>query len=1029
MNKAYSGLADGGKSYFILEKLQEKFPVVVVVNEDDMAAAKDNFTAVSQLFSNPAKQSVPSIYTFLKSDIFERLNTLNSIIADPYAVIITTIDSLCTKTISKEEFRKRLLEIIPGRDYNFNHLIDLIVNDGYNRVQFVEEKGQFSRRGEILDIWPSDQTLPWRLVFNINTLESLNFFDVSSQRSGQLIKKAALVPAKETNQSYLSGFLPPNALIYFDFPKDQQHALPEEFNNYEYLINDALAPDAIDAGFNSFTRWGGNFPLFISELNEFINQDYRIIIFCSNQGERERIEDILHDNKININRIELFIGPLVNGFYSAKRKLAVFSSQEVLYKKKLLSFPKFKTGRRLEGLWEISSGDYVVHERYGIGRYQGLKKIVRGEQQAEYIYLEYKGGDKLYVPVEDFHVVQKYVGIEGCRPKLHSLDTAVWERVRHKAEASAQELAEELLKLYAQRQNTPGYSFSDDNHWEKELSDSFPYQETEDQLKAIEAVKNDLQLAKPMERIVCGDVGFGKTEVAVRAAFKVVQDSKQVAILVPTTVLAEQHGQTFTNRLAPFPVHIAVLSRFQSKHEQKKIIENLRSGAVDIVIGTHRLIQKDIVFKDLGLLIIDEEHRFGVKQKEKIKTLKKNVDVLLLSATPIPRTLSLALSNLRDLSVIETPPYGRLPIETHLSIYDENTVKKIIEAELSRGGQVFYVYNRVETILSKADHLKKLIPDIRWGVIHGQMSALEIEKNMWKFLHRQLDVLIATTIIESGLDIPTVNTMIIEEAENFGLAQLYQLRGRIGREKQKAYCYLFYNKSDLTIESRKRLEALQEFGELGSGFRLALRDLEIRGAGNILSAKQHGFVKEIGFELYSRLLDDANRKMKGLAPKHEEEWKTEIDFLLPAFLPDGYISSEDLRILFYRRLSGSKFDDELSNLKEELKDRFGVLPQPAENLFILTNLRLLAEKFKVKSIVESESALSFYFSDKMEFSSDEKAADFMNHYKDIIEFIHDKYGGIKIKKALLKQPLLEFAADFLKNMKKYFKVKPSNSKS
>jgi transcription-repair coupling factor (superfamily II helicase) len=483
-------------------------------------------------------------------------------------------------------------------------------------------------------------------------------------------------------------------------------------------------------------------------------------------------------------------------------------------------------------------------------------------------------------------------------------------------------------------------------------------------------------------------------------------------------VLAEQHAQTFSNRLAPFPVRIGLLSRFQSPRDNKKVIADLKAGTVDIVIGTHRLLQKDVSFKDLGLLIIDEEHRFGVKQKEKIKAFKKNVDVLTLSATPIPRTLHMALSSLRDLSVIETPPYGRLPIETHLGPYDEKAVTRIIQAELSRGGQVFYVHNRVETILSRAHYLQSLIPDIRWGVVHGQMPAADIEKVMWRFMHKQLDVLIATTIIESGLDIPTVNTLIVEEAENFGLAQLYQLRGRIGREKQKAYCYLFFTPELLTEDSTKRLQALQEFSELGSGFRLALRDLEIRGAGNILSARQHGFVKDIGFELYSRLLDEASATVGGAAKPAAREWRTTLDFSLPAYLPEEYVPAEDVRIIFYRRLSAAKGGEEIEQVREELQDRFGDLPPAARNLLTLSDLRAVAEKLKVAGVAESDEFIAIHFSEHIAFDPGKVLA-LARDFAGVLEFMRGGTSGVRLKKSAMPRPFFGYLKEFLMKLGQY----------
>jgi len=1002
MKTNVSGLSTG-KPYFVLENYDPKNILLVIVPEDDITDWETNLRSLGQLTNSP------QVLPLSSGDKFQQLSVLKHLSEKRSGIVISSPLILSEKIARSKNLKKHSFRFELGNSCEFNSLINNLVNAGYARIEFVEEKGQFSRRGEILDIWPIDKETPFRVVFDIDKVDSIRTFDIATQRSSDVIKECEIMPASEPGEAYFSEYLSNNSRIYFDSPPDFE--IHESFTGYEWVVNNLLGKFPEQDDFRSFAGIRGNFKFFVDELKRLKTEGCRALVFCSNNGEKERIEDILNENRWDSQIPDMVVSPLTEGFYSFKRKLAVFSSQEILYKRKLVSFPKFREGRRLEGLWEISKGDYVVHERYGIGRYLGLKKLVRGEQEAEYLLIEYKGGDKLYVPVDDFEVVKKYIGTEGFRPKLYSLDTSAWERTKLRAKENAKEFAEELLKLYAERRGLQGFAFGADTLWEKELADSFPYEETPDQSKAIEEVKSDLMSLFPMERVVCGDVGFGKTEVAIRAAFKAVQESKQAAVLVPTTVLAEQHYNTFSTRLEPFPTKVAFLSRFQSKGDQVKIIAELKSGAVDIVIGTHRLLQKDIEFKDLGLLIIDEEHRFGVEQKEKIKKLKKNVDVLLMSATPIPRTLSLALSKLRDLSVIETPPYGRLPIETHLGPYDEKTVKKIVEAELSRGGQVFYVHNRVETISSRGEYLKKLIPGIRWGIVHGQMRSAQIEKTMWQFVHRELDVLIATSIIESGLDIPTVNTMIVEEAENFGLAQLYQLRGRIGREKQKAYCYLFYTPELVTEDSSKRLEALMEFSELGSGFRLALRDLEIRGAGNILSAEQHGFVKEIGFELYSRLIEEASQSMsKGAQIK--EEFKTTLDFIIPAHIPADYVQSEEIRVMFYRKLAGAKTGKELEEIKAELTDRFGKIPKPAENLFELADIKLLAEKKKIKRIVEDEKYLNIFFPEETALSQG-KVIEIADRFKEQIEFLRGEKKGVKIIKTNIPSPYFQFLKKFL----------------
>ncbi|MBN1622182.1 MAG: transcription-repair coupling factor [Endomicrobiales bacterium] len=1022
MKKYFSGLVGGGKAYFILERFLDlkKGTFLVLVKEDEYNFWKNNLAALSSIITNPP------VHLFQTQDDFGKINTLNALQQNPSGIILTTPDSILEKTFSPDNFRKKIIELQNDGVYNFDKLAGNIVDLGYVHVDFVEEKGHLSRRGEIIDVWSTDQPLPWRFVFNNDSLESIRTFDVATQRSQEFIEKARILPVSESKQVYLTDYLPDDMAVYFDFPVDlekESSRIKDILDRYDWIVNDAFNITASDAGFRSLSKYEGRIKIFLDDLKKFKDQGYKITVFSSHQGEKERLEEILSENRWHGSFPQVLIGPLEESFYLKEKKECFFSSQEVLYRKRPVSFPKFKTGRRLEGLWEISSGDYVVHEKYGIGRYLGLKRIARGDQESEYICIEYKGGDKLYVPVEDFRVVQKYIGLEGYRPKLYSLDTASWEKAKHRAKKSAKELAEELLKLYTERQKAPGIAYPKELPWENELKDSFPYSETNDQLKAIHDVENDLCSPRPMERLICGDVGYGKTEVAIRAAFKVVLASKQVAVLVPTTVLTEQHFQTFVQRLSPFPVKIAALSRFQSKKEQTEVIKGLKSGSIDIVIGTHRLLQKDIEFKNMGLLIIDEEHRFGVKQKEKIKKLKKNVDILLLSATPIPRTLSLALSNIRDLSIIETPPYGRLPIETHMGVYDENVVKKIIQAEISRGGQVFYVHNRVETILTRAQYLKKLVPDIRLGVVHGQLSANEIEETMWNFLHKKIDLLLATTIIESGLDIPTVNTMIIEEAENFGLSQLYQLRGRIGRADKKAYCYLFSEMKGLSEDAQKRLKALKELNELGSGFRLALRDLEIRGGGNILGAQQHGFVREVGFELYSRLIAEASNKLKGIkdTTTDKEEFRTIMDFLIPAYIPSDYIESEDLRILFYRHLTDAKSSKDLGNIKDELLDRFGTMPLPLENLFKLADLRLVAQSRGIKALIEKEKYIEIHFLSAINITSG-NILKLAESYKDIMEFIRGEIQGVRFIKQKMAPDAFVFLKNFLSDLNKYAKI-------
>ena len=891
---------------------------------------------------------------------------------------------------------------------------------GYERVGFVEDKLQFAVRGDIVDVWPAAGDAPVRVLFEYESVEALRSFDPGSQLSGSFINEIKILSAdRSQNSATIKDYFDSSHLtfLYFDYPvpSDQE----KKYGKFNLIINDPLNSRAVYQGYKTFAGFAGDAQFFLSSLKTFAADGAKIEIYFANEGERERILDIFHDGKWERALPPFFFGELSKGFYLESENLACISSREMLYKKKPVSFPKIKGGRRLEGIWEISSGDYVVHEKYGIGRYTGLRTIVRQDKSSEYLCIEYSKGDKLYVPPEEIRTVKKYVGVEGVRPKLYSMDTLAWEHVKSRAREAAAEFAKELLSLYAARSKIKRNPFGERTPWENELAEAFPYEETPDQLKAIEDVESDFSKPYPMERLVCGDVGYGKTEVAVRAAFKVVQNGLQAAVLVPTTVLAKQHFNTFSGRLSPFPTKVAMLSRFQSKPEQKEIIDGLKTGAIDIVVGTHRLLQKDAEFKKLGLLIIDEEHRFGVKQKEKIKKLKSDVDVLMLSATPIPRTLSSALSGFRDLSVIETPPFGRLPIETTLSFYDEKLVKNIIDAELSRNGQVFYVYNKVETILTKAEEIKKLAPEARVGVIHGQMRARDIEEIMYKFTNAEIDVLIATTIIESGIDIPSVNTMIVEEAENFGLSQLYQLRGRIGRERRKAYCYLFYKDKALNEAALKRLEAMKEFSELGSGFRLAMKDLEIRGAGGILSANQHGFVRDIGYDMFSKLLEEEGKKIKGEAFDARNELNSEIDLQVNALIPHEYIEEEDIRILFYRKLSDAKGFKALESIKNELSDRFGKIPKETDMLFRITALRIEAENLNIERISEDSQYIYVYFAKEADFSKADISA-LIKDFLGMIEFLSGRHYAFKLKKSKIERESVEFLKDFIRKLRLYF---------
>ena len=1013
MKKSISGINEASSAHFlanyIIENNNKSLLVVLKNNETD------NMCNDISVF---LKDFDIKILEYPSDDQAQQITTLSKISNDKRFVIVADKDSVLQENISFAALKDNSITLKENNGYKYNSIITQLSKIGYTRESFVEDKGQFSVRGDILDVWCEDCVKPVRITFDFDTIETIKTFDYITQRSEEYLKEITILPYKPIDvKTNLLQELPDTFDIYLD--EEQENY--DKYKKFNIIVNNPLDKNAVHYNYQSFQGFQGDIKYFINLIEDLKNIGIEIRIYASNEPEKQKMISLFVENgwpKKDVPSIA--IAPLWHGFY-LKDKVAVISTKEILYKRKPISFPKFKSGKRLEGIWEISAGDYVVHEKYGIGKYKGLKKIEQPDKTAEYLCIEYSKGDKLYVPPDDFKVVQKYIGVEGVKPKLYSMDTFAWERLKSRARENASQFAKELLKLYAERSKIKRDSYPAPGMLEKDLAESFPYEETTDQLKAIGDINNDFSKPYPMERLICGDVGFGKTEVALRAAFKVVCQSKQVAVLVPTTVLAEQHYNTFVNRLAAFPAKIEVISRFQKPAQQKQILAELKKGNVDIIVGTHRLLQKDVEFKDLGLLIIDEEHRFGVKQKEKIKQIKKNIDILMLSATPIPRTLSGALYGLRDLSLIETQPYGRLPIETNISFYDPKLVKNIIEAEISRNGQVFYVYNRVETILTKQAEIKKLVPDLRIEVVHGQMKSQDIEKVMWRFLTGQIDVLIATTIIESGIDIPTVNTMIIEDAQNFGLSQLHQLRGRIGRDKQKAYCYLLYKKTDMNDDAIKRLEAMKNFSELGSGYKIALKDLEIRGAGGILSAKQHGFVRDIGYEMFSRLLAEEGQKVKGIYNEEQEKKnKVEIDLYVDAYIPQEYIEDEDIRILFYRKISGISTLEEIEDISNELKDRFGKIPQCVDNLFRIAEVKIKAETVFVERVSEDKRYLYVYFKKDADFSK-VNTMQFIRDYEDMIEFLRNDNFSFKIlKEKVFDTNYIKYLAEFLTQFREYF---------
>ena len=769
--------------------------------------------------------------------------------------------------------------------------------------------------------------------------------------------------------------------------------------------------------------------MLIEDINLRKKNGYKTLILAGTRTRGERLVNTLRDrdiesvykdivDSIELGQVVVTFGNLVKGFEYPDLKICVISDKEVFGEAKK-SLPK--KGSKRKGVGKITSfaelkpGDYVVHANHGVGVFKGIKQIEIAGNTRDYLDIVYDKGDKLYVPVDQLDLVQKYIGSEGKNPKINKLGGNEWQKAKAKVRKSINEIAEDLVKLYAARAALKGYKYSKDTEWQRQFEDEFPYEETPDQLTSLEEIKHDMESDKPMDRLLCGDVGYGKTEVAIRAAFKAVMDGKQVAFLVPTTILAEQHYKNLVKRFSDFPVKIDMVSRFRTTKQKKATLQALKEGNVDILIGTHRLVSKDIVFKDLGLLIVDEEQRFGVAQKEKIKSIKKNVDVLTLSATPIPRTLHMSLTGVRDISVIETPPEERFPIQTYVLEQNDQLIRDAILREVAREGQVYFVYNRVESIQGMANYISELVPECKVGVIHGQMTEKELEAEMIKFMQKEYDVLVCTTIIETGIDIQNVNTIIVNNADKMGLSQLYQLRGRVGRSNKIAYAYFMYTKDKVLTEvAEKRLKALKDFTELGSGFKIAMRDLEIRGAGNMMGSSQHGHMAAIGYDLYCRMLEDTVKLIKGDIDK--EPIETTVDIKVDAYIPSSYIEDEIQKIEVYKKIAAIENLNDYKEIKEELEDRYSSIPEAVYNLMDIAYIKSLAKELLIEEIKEFKSEVRF------KFPKEYKKVNYiynilLKNYKEnvVLYFGETPFFALKVN-TIKREEILEFYKNLLKDL-------------
>ena len=901
----------------------------------------------------------------------DRLQALEQVMASKSSLVVLSVASLDDQVPTPGGMARLTLELERGQTLAMEELGSKLAEAGYERVPQVALRGQFAVRGGIVDVFSWQQTLPVRIEFFGDEIDSMRFFDLDIQTSVQPADSVSVLlgEAAAARQCPLRDYIKPGDLVVdvqagLDWagvsitPDAAPGAEIENFSTafYPHGLGEFEAGDLVVEA--------GKRDRFLRQLEQWLAAGWRVTIYCNNEGETERFRDLLPEPILTYAGLELVIGAIAHGFVFPEAKLAVLSDAELFGRYRNTRARRLAMRRAREqanraqiDFSELTEGDYVVHLEHGIALYLGLEKFAKADgTEEEVLLLEFANGAKLYAPLEQSYLVSRYVGVGKRNPQLSELGDLKWAKAKSQAQKAVFDYAGKLLSVHAERETARGFAFPPDNKWLGEFERSFVFKETPDQITAIAATKNDMEDERPMDRLICGDVGFGKTEVAIRAAFKAVMGGKQVALLVPTTVLAQQHYQNFRERMSDYPVTVECLSRFRTHAEQRKVVEGLKDGSVDIVIGTHRLISRDVQFKNLGLVVIDEEQRFGVLHKEKFKELFKLVDVLTLSATPIPRTLYLSLMGAKDMSILETPPQNRIPTETFICGYDERIIRDAIVREMARQGQVYFLHNRVGTIESMAAKLKKLIPKARILVGHGQMPEHELEEVMRQFVEGEADVLLSTTIIESGLDIPNANTIIIDRADRFGLADLYQLRGRVGRAQHKAYAYLMIPRDLMRTEARKRINAIKQYSSLGAGFKIAMRDLEIRGAGNILGTQQSGHIVAIGFDLYCQLLKQAIAKLKGekvtarvelpvsldFVATNEAEWLKMPEASAPAFLPTTYITEAQTRIQAYRALAEVTTQEQLDRLRDIWRDRFGRLPEAAENLLVLGAVRLVA---------------------------------------------------------------------------------------
>lgn len=973
----------------------------------------------------------------------QRLHILNQILygdiqnGNKLDIVVTPVQPLLQSVPSPKSITKNILSLQRNHEYPREELIQWLQNHQYQLTHQVENFGEYALRGGIVDIFPHASDVPYRIEYFGDEIESIRRFNIESQQSEQELDACKILSVdkmyetharqSEHGETALVSYFNKNTWIVLKEPariEDRARKILTDANASEGLFT----YDEISSQFSAFVKISleklplslntsdytfhvksaDNFPHNIqaiaSEFNTVIEAHARTIVFCNNIAEEQRFQEIIHDLRIESNKQpELRIGRLSKGFQFSDIQIAILAHHEIFHRyKQHREVKKPIQTRAIDSFLDLKKGDYVVHISHGIGRFLGMETLEEAGYKREYLIIEYDERTKIYVPATRIDLVQKYIGSSDHRPRLDKIGSKYWEIRKKRAANAATNIASDLLHVQALRNAKEGITYPNDTDWQREFEAEFIYEETPDQIQVINDIKKDMESKRPMDRLICGDVGYGKTEIAIRAAFKSVMFGKQVAVLVPTTILAQQHYSTFSERMADYPVKVDVLSRFKTRKEQKDTLEKTSAGLVDILIGTHRLLQKDVYFKDLGLVIIDEEQRFGVDHKERLKKFRQMVDVLTLTATPIPRTLHMSLMGIKDISSLNTPPLGRQAIHTQIIRYDPERVRQAIRLELNRDGQVYFVHNRVYNIERVANNLSEIVPEARIITVHGQMDEKLMEHRMRAFVDGQADILVATTIIESGLDIPNVNTIFINCAETFGLADLHQLRGRVGRYKHRAYAYIILpNDRPINPEAEKRVKTIEEFAELGAGFKIAMRDLEIRGAGNILGTEQHGHIASVGYEMYCRLLELAVRKAKH--EPIEETQDVSIDLNLESFIPKSYIPEDSLKMDIYRRLNRSTTFEEVQNIAEEITDRFGNIPQPVKNLLSESELRIIAQKSKIRSLIRVDNIVIIQVIDL------KRAETGLSNLKKYIRVINEDTLHLRLpKKEMQPEDLLDF---------------------